>query len=249
MPHQPAPRSNNNRSNNRQTGQVHEFGIIRRVASNGVSVNPYVPPTNSFAHLLLEDDEEEVPNVRRSNVNSSNRRSMQARYLLVRAECGYAECIRASAVAAGKNKDWVGVPVLWQQAYDLINRTLEDTSDWWAILLSASDQVPVPEDLQDGHSHTLLVELLDSLRIVEESTERERQAALRLLDKNLKKVQEKLNPLQEGRRAAMTAMGEDRWNNNPRPKMDYAERMRLLAVEETQLLAALQVLQELQLQM
>ena len=256
LPRQPASRtnnrSNNNRSNNRQTGQVHEYGTIRRIANNGVSANPYVPPAtgNAFSHLSMEDDEEEeINNVRRSTVNYSNRRSMQVRYLLVRAECGYAECIRANAVAAGKDRNWVQVPVLWQEAYDLINRTLENTSEWWAILLSASDQVPTPADLQDGHSYALLVELLDSLHILQETTERERQAALRLLDKNLKKVQEKLSPLQEGRQNAMTAMGEDRWNNNPRPKMDYAERMRLLAVEEAQLQAAMQVLQELQLQM
>lgn len=253
LPRQSAPRSqnrsSNNTSNSRQTGQVHEYGAIRRIANNGVSANPYVPPTNSFAHLAIEDDEEEVNDSRRSNVNYGNRRSMQVRYLLVRAECGYAECIRAKATAAGKDKDWVRVPVLWQEAYNLINRTLQDTNDWWAILVSASDMVPVPENLQDGHSRSLLVELLESLRIVEDSTERERQAALRLLDKNLKKVQEKLSPLQEGRQNAMTAMGEERWNNNPRPKMDYVERMRLLAVEEEQLLAAMLVLQELQLQM
>lgn len=246
-PFMPSRRPSAHRTNP-ENGQVHPYTTINKNAKKGsVSSNPYVPVTNAFAHLSL--DEESTKGRRRGPQGGSQRRSTQVRYLLVRAECGYAECIRNTAVEAGKNREWRFVPDRWQEAYDLINRTLTDTDEWWAILLVANDNHPPVERLQDGHSHLQLSELFQSLTILEESTERERQEALRHLEKNLKHVQAKLDPLKDSRQDAMNAMGKKRWDNNPTPKMDYAEKMRLLAVEEKELQYALQVLQELQLRL
>lgn len=240
------PRRPSAHRTNQENGQVHPYATINKnVKKGGVSSNPYVPVTNAFANLSLDD--EGNSGKRKGPQGNHQRRSTQVRYLRVRAECGYAECIRNTAVEAGKNREWLFVPDRWQDAYGLINRTLADTDEWWAILLSANDSHPRVEHLQDNHSFLQLTELFQALTILEESTERERQDALKLLDKNLKRVQAKLDPLKDSRQDAMNAMGKQRWSNNPAPKMDYAEKMRLLGVEEKELMFALQVLQELQL--
>ncbi len=101
--------------------------------------------------------------------------------------------------------------------------------------------------LQDEHSFPLLTELLESLLLVQEDTEQKRQAALREIEKQLQKVRNQLDPLKDSRQVALEKMGQEAWDHNPRPKMDYAERMRLLRLEQDALEHAAQVLQELNL--
>lgn len=175
--------------------------------------------------------------------SSSGPAAHQVRYLVVMAEMGLAEAKRKMAEEC---RDCAVMTALWQEAYAILNDMLARTVDHWHAIVADYIQNGGTQHL-DGHNLTALQELLHNVGILCDHTEFERGKALRNLEFQLRKVQGKLNPLRTSRSDVKSRMGEERWNHNPAPKMDYAERMRLLADEQRALEDAIAAIASLQL--
>lgn len=188
-------------------------------------------------------------NTPRVNASIITGTSTQVRYIIVRAECGLAEAVRLSTAEFVRNRDYGEVAARWQEAYNILRTTLVNTDSWQVVLLNYAEMNGTFADpvFLDNHNIPALQELMYSLQVVQDDTQFHRDEALKTLDFQLRKVMSKLNPLRRDRDEVKSSWGEVRWNNNPRPKMDYAEKMRLLAVEKEALESAIMIISTLQL--
>ncbi len=73
---------------------------------------------------------------------------------------------------------------------------------------------PFLHSLTGNHDFTTLNELFHAVRLVCEHTEVERNKAILYLQKQLKRVLKKLNPLKNSRGVVKEEMGDENWNNN-----------------------------------
>lgn len=205
-----------------------------------------------------------------STAMTGDTKAMQVRYLAIRTQCGLAEAYRIEANEHEEQRAWNEVATFWSEAYELLNRTVIHMDPWLAICINDEingaeanvadesnkrgsrrrkrnvdkNSVVVPVD---GHDLKQLDNLLDNVHLVKEDTEREREFALERMQKELQHIVLKLQPLRQDRDVVKARVGENRWKNNPAPKMTYAERIIALAQEKKALEEAIDSVQMLML--
>lgn len=211
--------------------------------------------SNSFSNLELDDDDDTPSGSgRHSNpsqgvahrMGSGQYQNIQVRYLLKRAQCGLAEAYRASAELEARHQRWITCGGQWIMAYDVLNHALQDMDPWVALLLDHELNGP-EESFPDGHDEEQLRQLLNVIRLVQQDTEQKRAEALDIMQSRLRDILRQLRPLRSDRDMVKARMGEDRWVNNPNPKMTYAEKIIQLHQEKILLESAIRDVEQLQL--
>lgn len=213
--------------------------------------------SNSFSNLELDDDDDTPSGSgsgRHSNpsqgqahrMGPGQHQNVQVRYLLKRAQCGLAEAYRASAEGEAHHQRWITCAGQWIMAYDVLNHALQDMDPWAALLLDHELNGP-EESFPDGHDEEQLRLLLNVIRLVQQDTEKKRTEALEVMQSRLRDILRQLRPLRSDRDAVKARMGEDRWMNNPNPKMTYAEKIIQLHQEKILLESAIRDVEQLQL--
>lgn len=252
-PHQATQNSNNESGRSTPVGSV-------------ITQSDLTESSNSFAHLETEDedeeDDEELPQdtqpaaasagsrngSRRSQVSSSthtSRNSTQVRYLLRRAECGLAEAYRQVAEKEAHHDRWVTCASSWCEAYSILNLTLRTMDPWLALLLDYEENGlgnvagATAPPLNDRHDPKQLHQLQDVITMVEQTIEEKRHNALGLMDERMRVINHRLQPLRNDRDRVRHRIGDERWVNNPAPRMTYAEMIIALHNEKIQLQKAI----------
>lgn len=209
---------------------------------------------NRFAALGLEDEDAAPagPEAGESGEDSTGEAEaascdeLQARYLLLQGLCLQAELLRAEAAALGASKSpgrWSEQAEALRRAYVLVAKAMGDRIDWWDALAQHQEDPSGP--LPYGHVLESLLCLCDALNLEQTTLGEMKTRAQHAAENRLAFVERKLNPAQEERDGVRTSMGDDKWKNNPAPKMTYAERIAQLKEEQADLLAALALLESL----
>jgi hypothetical protein len=131
------------------------------------------------------------------------------------------------AIDAEKAREYRECVIRWEECYQLINNCLISIDDWYAYYLTVLEgsDVGIAPVAYDGHDLKHLRTVFEVLKLAQEGAETERQNSLNRLYNKRDRTASKLAPLRVGRDAVRQRIGDDRWRNNPKPKMDYAMQM------------------------
>ena len=168
---------------------------------------------------------------------------IQVRYLLFHSECRYVELIRISAIHAAERRLWVEAAQFWSQAYDHLHRVQIEADPFYTIYISFNESLELP----DQHSFAQLQQLFEKLDLVKGHTEAQRDRAIGIMERRLENIDRQLNPLRQDRDQVRGSLGEDRWNNNPNARHDYARRRAPFEEERRALVQALEIIGNLSL--
>lgn len=207
---------------------------------------------NMFAALDEDEDEDDAAQpqvvIPEGMSTESGLPHSQLRYLQARAVCGLAEAHMLVAIDIGKDKDWPAFADRWQATYDTVNSLFTDGHEyghWYAEY--AHEDHPDNAVLEDEHVFIALHILFNAIDIARDHMERNKVESRKKLSKEHEKIMRKLNPLRADRDEVKEKLGTDFWENNPTPKMTYAERMIMLHEQAKALEHAMEVLDSLYL--
>ncbi len=111
---------------------------------------------------------------------------------------------------------------------------MENVAEWRAIYEVAResrDQVRGRQGRRERaqrrnhHDYDQLTDLFNTLRILVEHTDRFRRRAIHDLERERDSVDRRLSELRGDRDSVKVRFGEERWRNNPNPRMDYATQI------------------------
>jgi ribonuclease HI len=164
-------------------------------------------------------------------------RNVQVRYLLKQAQCGLAEAYRTAARAEEKSRNWNMVAFYWALAYNILHRALQEIDDWRALKLDYEANRSRNHPFACfGHDLNELNILHENMMLVEEDTERARNTAWVIMNDRRENIELELNILREQRNRARARIGNERWCNNPNPKMGSSTLRMIELATETKLL-------------
>lgn len=200
--------------------------------------------SNPFAELDSEDEKDDIET---ESVPEQTRRgstiTMQSRYLFGRVICAIAESFREDAVHFQRDKDFPNSSLHWTHSYDQLLTFANSHVFIWAsgFYQSVREDIHELDDFNineyfsepgaasiifDMHNIRQLYEFLNAYEILLVDTERHKATSLQYLHRRAQIVREKLFPMLQDRDSARQRMGDERWTNNPHPKLDYAEKRR-----------------------
>jgi hypothetical protein len=203
-----------------------------------VSSNPFAELDSSES----EDENTELESQPRQN-NGIPILAIQSRYLFGRVICRISELVRDQAILAQRNKNYRESSLCWSNSYHQLLSFLNSHIMYWA----AGFYETIPENIYtldhfnlneyysnpnnttlifDSHHIEQLYELLNGYEILLSDTERQKISSLQYYMKRVQTLNSKLYPLLKERDQVKEKIGNERWTNNPEPKLDYAERRR-----------------------
>jgi hypothetical protein len=174
--------------------------------------------------------------------------SVQTRYLHIKLICRYVECIRHEAEIAQRDKMYLNMQRLWEEAWNTLFDCQVSIDEWYAVLCAFSspdDGASYGDVLPDRHDRAQLEELFAGLQLLVDDTERHKESTLKFLLKRRGFTLQKLYPMWNDRDKVKASIGEESWKNNPAPAQSYAERRRQWEEDLRVISAALASIQEL----
>jgi hypothetical protein len=217
---------------------------------------PQRAPTNMFVVLGSQSnsgsdtDSDSTPVTqppeRGASIPYQSDKSTQCRYMVVMVSDAVAQVLRYEAIGFEKSRDYAACAEKWEEAFGLFNDIILRIDLWYAKYISfepSSDN----RQMEDSHDVNQLEKLFENLHLTRDDTERERNRASERLKGQIARITEKLNPLRNDRDRVKAKWGEERWNNNPAPKLTYAERIVALGKELEEIRNALQRIEALKL--
>ena len=172
--------------------------------------------------------------------------STQSRYLLVQFQCALAEKLRALAVAAQKQKNYVATRDHWVGAYEVMNAAYAVVVSWSGEVIFGEERAP--QDIRHpAHNIPLAQQLYHAVPVLAYDTEREKLQAVRFLHQRKELLESKLNPMLSERKEIITRMGEETWKSNPAPKLTFVERRKQMEEDLYDITQCIHVIEPLSL--
>jgi hypothetical protein len=174
----------------------------------------------------------------------------QCRYIHVNVLCTTAEVYRLISLELERksDRDISEAVTKWELCYKLLNETFVSLDGWYAILIDAEmREKNQRKNLREAHNYDQLNTLFENLNLTRDHIEREKDKVLNRFETQLEVVNRKLNPLLRDRDAIKSKIGEEKWKNNPNPKMDFVARRAELEMAKRSLEQAIERLSTLEL--
>eukprot|EP00037_Helgoeca_nana_P022210 m.226253 g.226253 ORF g.226253 m.226253 type:complete len:275 (-) comp25927_c0_seq1:148-972(-) len=166
----------------------------------------------------------------------------QLRYLVVNVQGLRAEIMMMQSDKDRDKRKWESMLEGVETAFELIDRLLQKTDDWSAILVHS--QVNGGPMLA-FHCSDLLKQQLDALDLIRDHARECCNKAREKCQLEHDKLDRRLYPLWEERDEVKDSIGHKKWTTNPEPKNDYAEKRRQNEEELEELIKVLQRLNDL----
>lgn len=182
-----------------------------------------------------DDSDEDVAGSGNASSNAAGQVSIQTRYIRLKLLCAAAEDLRAQAIEHQKAKPsrYADMTEKWVSSYDLLNKCVAETDGWYAAIQQLQGQdgaffssvfSRAQSQQMNNHDIVMVTEIINGLTVLADDTHRAKEIALTFLDRKLRYLQERLQPLLEERNTVRENYGVKRWKSNPAPKKTYAER-------------------------
>jgi hypothetical protein len=203
------------------------------------------PSTNPYAELDSDSEEDEQNELESNSLPLQNAPvlTIQSRYLFGRVICRIAEIVRNQAILAQRNKNYRESSVCWSHSYHQLFTFMNSHVMYWAAgfyqtvseNISTLDEFNLNEYYSNPNNTTLvfdthhieqLYELLNGYEILLADTERQKISSLHYYLQRVQFLNSKLYPARKERDEVKERIGNDRWTNNPDPKLDFAARRR-----------------------